>query len=127
MKLNHDCVRDVLLHVEEHLSYGHFMDFSKVEIGNYSRDDLIYTADKLLEAGYLDGDKHKYINSGLPDIRISSMTWDGHQFLDNIRDDGVWKETKKVVSRFSSVSLGLIGNIAVQVISAIIRNQIGLS
>ncbi len=25
-----------------------------------------------------------------------NLTYEGHKFLDNVRDDGVWKETKKL-------------------------------
>ena len=100
MKLNHDCVRDVMLFIEEHLTYGHYMDFSAVEIKDYSREELLYAADKLLEADYLNGSRKSYIGSNMPDIRITSITWAGHQFLDNIRDDGVWKDTKKLYQNF---------------------------
>jgi len=125
MKLNHDCVRDVLLFVEENLPYGHYVDFSAIEIPDYSREDLLYTADKLIEADYLNGKKENYLGSHTPAIRVTSMTWSGHQFLDNIRDDSVWKSTKKVLSKFSSVSLSLMGNVASQVITSLVQNQIG--
>ena len=126
MKLDHECVRDVLIHIEENLPYGYYMDFSKVELKNYSQEELLYTADKLLEASFISGTKRKSITESLPDIRITSLTWEGHQFLDNIRDDGVWKDTKKVLSKFSSVSLSLVGSVASQVISSIIHSQLGL-
>lgn len=126
MKLNHECVRDVLIHIEENLEYGYYMDFSAVSLKSYSQEDLIYTADKLLEAGLISGERKQFISSSIPSIRIESLTWNGHQFLDNIRDDGVWKDTKKVISKFSSVSLSLIGNIASQVITSLVQSQIGL-
>lgn len=126
MKLNHDCVRDLLLHIEENLTYGYYLEVSEATLKSYSREELLYTADKLLEAGYLDGNKRNTINSSLPYIRITAITWSGHQFLDNIRDDGVWKDTKKVLSRFSSVSLGFVGNVASQVITSLIQKQLGL-
>lgn len=126
MKLNHDCVRDLLIHIEEHLSYGYYMEIAAIELKDYSHEELLYTADKLLEAGYIVGNKRNTISSSFPDIRITSISWDGHQFLDNIRDDGVWKDTKKVLSKFTSVSLSLVGNVASQVITSLIQNQLGL-
>lgn len=102
------------------------MDFSVAEIRDYAREDILYTADKLLEAGYLDGSRKNYIGSSSPDIRITSITWSGHQFLDNIRDEGVWKNTKAVLSKFSSVSLSFVSSIASQVITSLIQNQLGL-
>lgn len=126
MRLNHNCVRDIMLFMEENVKYNQYVDFSQVKIGSYSQEDLVYAADKLLEAGYLDGSKHTYSGRPFPDIRVTSITWSGHQFLDNIRDDGVWENTKHVISKFSSVSLNLISNIASQVITSLIHNQLDL-
>ena len=126
MQLNHDCVRDVLLHIEENLEYGYYMNIADVELKNYSREELLYTSDKLLEAGYLIGDRMNFLGSALPGIRITSISWDGHQFLDNIRDDGIWKDTKNILSKFSSVSLSFVGNIASQVITSLVQKQLGL-
>lgn len=102
------------------------MDFSAVDLKKYTQEELIYTADKLIEAEFISGSRKNYISNSLPDIRITSLTWSGHQFLDNIRDDGVWKDTKKIISKFSSVSLGLVGSIASQVITSLVQNQLGL-
>ena len=127
MKLNHDCVRDLLLFVEENLNYGDNLDASTVEIKKYSHEEILYSADKLIEANYLSGFKGFSINSPFPTIRISALTWSGHQFLDNIRDEGIWKDTKNIVSKFSSVSLNMLGNIASQIITSLIKSKIGLS
>lgn len=126
MKLNHDCVRDLLLYIEENLSYGYYIDPATVEIKKYSHDEILYSADKLLEANYLDGIKKTYIGSQYPTIHINSITWSGHQFLDNIRDDGIWKSTKNVVSKFSSVSLSMLCSIASQIITSLIKSKIDL-
>ena len=122
MKLNHDCIRDILLFVEENVNYNQHADFSAVELKNYSRDEIIYSADKLLEAGFIDGNKISSLGATLPSIRITST---GHQFLDNIRDESIWKSTKSVLSHFSSVSLSMVGNVASQVLSAFISKHLG--
>ncbi|EJA0843158.1 DUF2513 domain-containing protein, partial [Listeria monocytogenes] len=56
----------------------------------------------------------------------SKITWSGHQFLDNIRDDEVWKKTKKTVSKFSSVSVSLLSTISSNVLSQLIKNSLGV-
>ena len=127
MKLNHDCVRDLLLFAEEHLEYGNRLFVNEASIKDYATTDLIYAADKLYEAGYIDADKHVFFGShGIPSIEIKSITWDGHQFLDNVRDDGVWKNTKNIISGFASASIGIINNVATQVISGMIKSNLGL-
>ena len=104
----------------------HLLHCSKVDLGNYSRNDIIYSADKLLEAGFIEGTKIKTIGSGPPGIRITTITWSGHQFLDNIRDNKVWKHTKSIVKDFSSVSLSTILNVSSQVISLLIKDKMNL-
>ena len=43
-------------------------------------------------------------------------------FLDNIRDDNVWKETTKTISGLKSVSLDIISQVA----AAIILKMVGI-
>jgi hypothetical protein len=125
LKLNHNCVRDLLLIAEEKLEYGSFLDVNDVSIKDYLPEEVLYSADKLYEAGFINAHKATYLGSGgIPSIRITSLTWDGHKFLDNIRDDGVWKNTKNIVSKFSSVSLGVVNNVASQVLTNLINQQL---
>ena len=124
MKLSNDCVRDLLLFVEENVGLNQHLNVKLAKIKNYSHDELMYTAKKLNEAEYINANISDYIG-GSCDIYIYSLTWNGHKFLDNIRDDGVWKTTKGIVSKFSSVSLGIIENVAAQVITNLINQQTG--
>lgn len=125
MRLNQECVRDLLLVIED-IEIDHYIAIDNLQLGNYTKNELCYTADKLLEAGYINGrisaaDGHRYYH-----FPVESLTWVGHQFLDNIRDDGVWKDTKKIVSKLSSVSLNLLENISTQVLTNLISRSMGL-
>lgn len=130
MKLNHDCIRDLLLYLEENLNLGSFLnissEFNEDVLSSYSANDLIYTAQKLLEANYINAEIMHFMGTNIPSVRIRSITYQGHQFLDNIRDDGVWKETKKIASKVSSASIKILSDIAAQVISNILSKQMGL-
>lgn len=125
MKLNHDCIRDLMLFSEEVLNMRNYISCSALELPPYTNDELIYTASKLIEAGYLEGKVLKFLDDGR-DARISSITWSGHEFLDTIRDDGVWKSTKEKLSKFSSVSIGFISDLASQILANLINQQLGL-
>lgn len=124
MRLNNECVRDLLLAIEENLGISDKVSIDDFELPNYSDDELTYTALKLIEAGFINGDSSKMIDGSIF-VYVSSLTWDGHKFLDNIRDNEVWSKTKSIVSKFSSVSLGIISNVAAQVITALIKQQLG--
>lgn len=128
MKLNKECVRDLLLAIED-LEYDHY--FNKNELATeepfikYDLFEVIYAGEKLIEAGYMKGTIRRADNS-VYDVAFSALTWHGHQFLDNIRDDGVWKNTKKVASKFTSVSLSMLSTIAAEIITKMISQETGL-
>nr|AWZ48427.1 hypothetical protein C3495_06180 [Clostridiaceae bacterium 14S0207] len=118
MKLNQDCVRDALLAIEDigtinnRLSLSDLLntDFCK----KYDINNLGYTVSKLLEAGFINAST---INSlGGKGFIIRSITWDGHQFLDNIRDKDIWDKTKSIISKVSSVSLPILSDVAKNVL-----------
>lgn len=93
--------------------------------GEYDRNQIAYTIIKLKEAKYITGDV-RWGNNNPAIISPGNLTYDGHKFLDNIRDDGVWKNTKSILSKFSSVSLTLVSNVAAGVITQLIKNQMGM-
>ena len=122
MELKKDCVRDVLLYLEKNLNYNEEVFANKIELKKYSKEDIYYTCEKLSEAGFLNVKIDKFIMSETPLIMIKSITYEGHQFLDNIRDENVWKETKNRLSIIKDVSLNVIGQVA----SAVILAKLGL-
>jgi len=128
LKLDRECVRDLLLTIEE-MEFGFELTMryfsTEDRLIKYSKETIIYTADKLIEANYVKG-KIFYAADDVHEVRLTALTWDGHHFLDNIRDDGVWKKTKNITSKFSSVSIPLLSSIASSVISKMISNELGL-
>ena len=120
MVLKHDCIRDTMLYLEEHMNRLGCYSSHDIELANYSQDDIDYTVEKLEEAGYLK------INSRFMDgsILIQCITYNGHQFLDDIRDNKVWSKTKSILSNFSSTSINMVQNVATQVLSNLISKSI---
>jgi hypothetical protein len=91
----------------------------------YELEEIIYAAQRLSEAKYINAE-FQYAADEIHTFYITSLTWDGHQFLDNISDDDVWNKAKSIASKFSSVSISALSNIASNVISQIIKNQLGI-
>lgn len=122
MRLNADCVRDVMLFLEENLELVSFLECSNIEI-NYNSNDVTYTCAKLIEAGYLIGNTTVDL-SGHMKVVINSITWNGHQFLDNVRSNTVWNKTKETAIKLGSVSVSFLSNIAAQIIANVISGKI---
>lgn len=126
MKLNHDCIRDVMIYIEENCMYE---DDDRGNRSIHSRVFYEITHDEKLSSRYTE-DEIRYVVAQLyfEDMVIATMTpetlnfrqfdvdslsFKGHEFLDNIKDDTIWKKTKKFVGeRLNSASLAIIGNVA---------------
>lgn len=91
------------------------------ELKNYDADTIIYTAQKLNEAGFINGSFDFFMDDE-PYITISSLTYDGHNFLDAVRNKSVWTKTKEVASKITSISLPVLYEIA----SSILKEKLGL-
>lgn len=125
MKLNHDCIRDVLKQVENDMHFTEMKQSLSLNIDGYSHDEVTYTLMLLVDSGYVVGDIRKY-NDGAVNVLYKHLTMKGHELLDNIRDDNVWKSTKEKLNKISSVSIGIINEVASQIISNILSKQLGL-
>lgn len=130
MKLNMNCVRDVLLFLESE-SYFVVNDLGDVEaVGSWFRpicmslpeyppDVIYYTLSKLEEGEYIDMST-MWADGCLNDCCVNYITLSGHEFLESIRDDDRWKRIKSGLSAIRNFSLSAISSIAEGVTSAAI-------
>ncbi|MDT2485041.1 DUF2513 domain-containing protein [Enterococcus avium] len=127
MKLNQDCVRDIMLLIEDEISFGSFLRLNyfleSKKLSKYDRETIKYTLGKLDETGFLKSNT-RWVSNDLVDFSTGMPTWKGHEFLDTIRDNTVWKNTKSIVSKFSSVSISMVENIASNVITQLINKHL---
>lgn len=128
MKLDLDCIRDILIAVED-IEYGKNLTISILQekIPNYSENELQYHCLKLLEGGFLDATSVEYIRTPKKIVRIFDLTYEGHQFLADIRSDTTWNRTKEVAKNIRIESLHAVKDIAVATVTALIQNKMGLS
>lgn len=132
MKLNMDCVRAVMLCVEEHTDYEHycfFIHYSRENIldmlgeeptdppayqteleRKFDNDDIIYSVQYCVESGFI----VLLPNSTVDEYRINirDLTVSGHNFLENIRSDTNWAKVKKAAAKAGSFSVDVIASIA---------------
>ncbi|WP_297711076.1 DUF2513 domain-containing protein [Dysosmobacter sp.] len=124
MKLNHDCVRDVLLAVEAAPFENTYPEQLQSMLPQYSEDELVYTCLKLDEAGYLNAQFDQYLGGHLVLCWIESMTFNGHEFLDTIRDDTNWGKVKDTAKKAGVFSMKALGQIAQGVAQAAITSAL---
>lgn len=136
MKLNPDCIRDVLLYLEDYLQYTDnqmSMEHKEISISNlvkniietydYTKEDTQYSIEKLFEVGFIgikniSHDNNGYIVSGY----ISDISWNGHNFLNNIRPKSVWNATKEGASKLGLMSIHALSTISMKIVEAVVTN-----
>ncbi|OUP02644.1 hypothetical protein B5F36_10465 [Anaerofilum sp. An201] len=113
MRLDAECVRDVLFTIESaDLRQRITVEWLVAKIER-SFDEVWYTCIKLQEAGYIELKSVKQLRSPLPVISvICGLTYQGHEFLNQIRDDTNWAKIKEIGKKAGVVSLGYIAEIA---------------
>ena len=128
MKLNPNCARDILIELEK-LPYQQSCtpDALCNVLPNYDESEIAYTCFKLSEANYIDITTINSITTSGPQIRsINDITFYGHEFLNNIRSDTVWDNVKAVGTKIGASSISAFTQIATGVVSALIKNQLGI-
>lgn len=110
MKRDMDLVRKILLTIEE--SEG---PPDKIRINGYDDGTVDRHLDLLQKAGLIEAD---VLRSGqapyIMSVRVDGLTWAGHEFLDDARNDTVWAKAKK-----SAASVG--GSVSLQVFRELLR------
>ena len=113
MKLNPDCIRDILITVEEHSDFSNQTEYKAEQpfetLSQYSHEEIIYhirqceNSDLIYGVNYYDGGCH---------TDILDLSPKGHEFLANMRNDSVWK---KVISKGAGASLPILIELAKEI------------
>lgn len=124
MKLNPECVRDLLIDVEENTDIHHSIIYdlkspTDGRLSRYSVCELEYHLEQCYLSGYFVG----WIVYSGREVEVSYLSPTGHAFLDSIRSDNVWNRTKAVAAQLGTWSLDALGKIAVNVVSEIIKSH----
>lgn len=126
MKLNPECVRDILLEIEKVSLYGkmYFYDGENLSedsyLAKYDFDTVIYHIRQCSWIGYLVG-----VKWGISDgVYIEDLSPEGHVFLANIRSNNIWSKVKDIGKRIGSVSIPVLSEIASSVLSEYIQSAI---
>lgn len=125
MKLNHDVVRALLLTIENcedvnGLESDQTMKFA--QDNDQSLAEISYIVTRLQEGGLITGETRW--GNNVPMLTwAGNLTYLGHNYLDNIRDDGVWKKVKSSIAKVGSASLPIAAGLA----EAEIKRRLGLA
>lgn len=118
MKLNRECVRQILLVIETDIDYDSFMNKSTLinhpKLQAFSSEEILYAILRLDEAGFIKCNYDSAENETIYFLFLQGLTWSGHEFLDSIRDDKIWSFIKSTISKTCEVSLSVLCQFAMQ-------------
>ena len=116
LKLDNDLVRIMLLQVETdtdgHTNYE-IESYCEARFPEYETNTTTYHMKYLIDAEFVQAK-----NGAFRDITPA-----GRDFLNNVRNEGVWEDTKKAIKPLGSVALNIVSEIA----ASIIKKTLNLS
>ena len=131
MKLNPECIRDIMFYLEENLTMNSDLEINEISVFylpeklNYSIEEIANTLLVLDDANFI----VCYRNNGddaIVALDIYRITYTGYQFLESIRPDSVWKKVQTISGNIGSFSLNVISQIATSVLTQMINGQLNL-
>lgn len=125
MKRNLDLIRDLLILAEE--SDGPVTD-DALSASDYMRSELAYHVELMTQRGLIDGCvEYDGFHRTAMNISISSITWEGYDYLDAIRSDDVWHKAKAAVKKsVGEASLSVMKEACSLIASSMIKKQLGM-
>lgn len=125
MKRDMDLIREVMFVLERMTGTGHrTINGSDQAFGEVEASAALinYNLRLLVQKGLVDGAVMP-ANMG---FMITGLTWAGHDFLDSIRDDEIWRKTKEGAEKAGGFTVDILGDLAKGFIKTQIKKYTGV-
>lgn len=113
MKRDMELVRKLLLHIEENCGSRHLQS-PEIGVDGYEPDEIAYNVRCMVDGELLDVIDATAMQDRFGHYIIKGITWKGHDFLDSVRNDGVWSRTKERLKPLGSVSFDVLRAVAIE-------------
>jgi len=124
VKRDFDLIRSILLDIEEtsvpSQPTDYIFDFP-------DRDAVAHSLELLVSQGLVSAKKYPTFDSHPADVYFApALTWAGHDFLDSVRDDEIWRKTKEGVSAAGGFTFDLMKQLAKGLVKTQIEKHTGV-
>lgn len=117
MKRDMDLIRLILLKIEN----SEDEEIENLTIKGYSTKEILYNAKLLEQNNMIEYCKEDIIGN----YYIGSMTWDGSDYLDKVRDDSKWKKIKDVIKEKAlPFTFDIVKNVASTFITSAVEGAV---
>lgn len=133
MKLNNEYIRDILLYLEKCDYYVVNNDNDVItnpiwfeticnHFDTYKKHELYYALSNLEQAGYINLSKSSSGNTIT--CAVNFITFEGHEFLNSIKDEHNWSKIQSGLNVLRNYSLAAIQSVATGVTDAAIQSYL---
>ena len=123
MKRDLELIRSILKKLEEETDGFHPVDVSDQWVTGYTKHEIVYHLILMHEGGLVKGDETTTLGVGVNGMNFMAfrLTWEGHEFLDSIRDDNLWNKLKSSIQNVtSSISYASLKHLAIEATKQIV-------
>jgi Hypothetical protein (DUF2513) len=122
MKRDMELIRELMLAIESRDDTEYWAENLEVS-GDRDITEIKGHLELLVDAGFIEATVNYDNGSGSPYILIDKISWDGHEFLGNARNESVWKKAMLIVTeKGGGVSVGVL----MQVLASVAKQYLGL-
>ena len=124
MRLDPDCVRDILLEIESKVTFDETYDYQTTQttegrLAAYSPEEIIYHIRQCDLNGFLSCTNWVIIDDG---VSVQDLTPKGHEFLANIRSDTFFQKVKNICKELGLYALKDFENVAINCAMVLIKS-----
>ncbi len=105
-----DLVRGILLQIEE--SNFPLRSDDIISLSDDKAAEKHYLLRKMKAAGIITSNSCTALNSGITRHKDIELTWEGHDFLDAVRDPVIWSKTKEGAAAAGAFSWDILKKLA---------------
>jgi uncharacterized protein DUF2513 len=122
MKLDMDLVRELLFALERKPGPWSLRR-TEITIEGHDQTEIGYHLNRMYEAGFICGEVLRSTSTAERIIEVIpfDLTWQGHQFLETVRDPELWRKTKAGARGIGSVGVDVLKDIAKGIIKKKIK------
>jgi hypothetical protein len=127
MSRDMDLVRELLLRLDA-IPVGGLYTLTagqdeEISVPGYDPDLINHHLEMMAKAGFIDAPGSW---PGAGGITYRGLTWEGHDFLDTVRDPEVWKRTKEGASKMGGWTFGLLKDLGTAYLKHVAKERLGL-
>ena len=112
-------IRKILFAIEEKYT-DRVLSYHDLGLNDYTPEVVAYHCSLLHDAQLVSSYVSRYADDRLYAFYVGRLTWEGHEFLDKIKNDTVWNKTLKVIKEKGlPLALDTVKDIAAAVAAAI--------